>query len=384
MIIILMIIGFLFLIGIFYIFKLSRKISEIDKRGNNSGENVTSSDSLNDFEDRILNNLAKVNQNIIDLNSQINVLNNGYSTLQNRVDNYSDPNFTDGSIYDTFRSVNAEELGYEVDNYGNIVFNKPVTFNNPVRINDRSADALRVDGEISVGPDDNFRACIKIDNAKPGMPRSIVFGRFGVAFHGYTINDDNNNTGTLNIIASGNAVKINTLTYDNNRYYLHNYIWIKDDIVKIKRKLEILNESFFNKPVRIYDRSANALRVDGEISVGADDNFRASIKIDKASQGMASAIVFGRFGYRYHGYTINKSTTNPGVLNLNAQDTSINMNTQTYMNGIYQLHNYIWIKDERVEIKRRLEILGANNKIVGVWHYDGLIDAQDVKKHYWK
>ena len=130
----LIIIGFLLLISIFYIFKLSRKISEIDKRGNNSGENVNSSDSLNDFEDRILNNLETVNQNIIDLNSEISVLNNGYSTLQNRVDNYSDSNSTDGSIYDTFRSVNAEELGYEVDNYGNIVFNKPVKFNNRVEI----------------------------------------------------------------------------------------------------------------------------------------------------------------------------------------------------------------------------------------------------------
>ena len=56
----LIIIGFLLLISIFYIFKLSRKISEIDKRGNNSGENVNSSDSLNDFEDRILNNLIKI------------------------------------------------------------------------------------------------------------------------------------------------------------------------------------------------------------------------------------------------------------------------------------------------------------------------------------
>ena len=251
---------------------------ELYKRGggNNSGENVTSSDSLIDFEETIMENINTVNQNIIHLNSKINDLNNGYSTLQDRLNNYSDPNSTDGSIYDTFRSVNAEELGYEVDNYGNIIFNKPVTFNNPVtfnhagffnqpvafnktvRINDKTKHALRVDGEISVGADDNFRACIKIDGD------NIVFGRFDLENYGY-------------VLTKYGFHEINVKDYLFINIGSENYMFLGDQRVEIKRKLEIRNKDNNDDIVGVWenDGSIKALNVSARKDVDAQKSIYA-------------------------------------------------------------------------------------------------------------
>ena len=241
---------------------LMKKINKLEKNYNNNKNNNISSNQtmnnsyLNDLETRIFNSIDVVNSNIININSNIININSKLINLNEELITVN---------------ASATELGYEVNTFGEIIFRKKVIFQNdikfenqgefekevtfkkPVRITDRTADAFRVDGEISVGADDNFRASIKVEPPRNGMRfKTIVFGRHGDKnnYHGFTIRNayGNNHPGEICIITKSNATfalhKLNVSGSDTNtNYQLNQFMLMNSDKnkIEIKRTLEMRN-----------------------------------------------------------------------------------------------------------------------------------------------
>ena len=125
-----LVINFIIIIILFF------KINSINKKGNTTTTIIKQSKDdkvyFNTLENRIMQQLNSVNDSI-------NYLNESMNTLDDRTTEYRVG--SDGSS--PYRTVSISELGYEINNRGEIVFNTNIKFTRDVKFeNVNSSDSL--------------------------------------------------------------------------------------------------------------------------------------------------------------------------------------------------------------------------------------------------
>lgn len=184
------------------------KINSINKKGNTITTIIKQSEDdkvyFNTLENRIMQQLNSVNESI--------------NTLDDRTNEYSVG--SDGSS--TYRTVSISELGYEVNNKGEIVFNKPVKFTRDVEFENEveftNDSTTTFNGDLFMEHGDNTKY---FDTLPPGTILSWRWAEddSNPIPNGWAVCDGTNGTPDLKdrfVLSSGDNKSINETGGEEN------------------------------------------------------------------------------------------------------------------------------------------------------------------------